>query len=208
MRFSLRSRNSVLLAAGLGLALIFLLGGCALSPQQVMLRPTVSINPLNIGNGREVYVDVVDARPQKAFGARGGIYATTSLITPAGDITAPVRAAIASGLVGYGFAVTPDPKPDAIKMKVQIEEIGYQGEGSPTVRKVNTRAAVKVTIDNGAKEYTGRYQVKNTRGVLTAPSEADNDQMINDIVSKVLQRMMTDKELVNFLQSGTAPQAQ
>ena len=201
MRFSSRPRNAGLLAAGLALAAIVLLGGCALSPQQVMLRPTVSVTPLNIGNGRDVYVDVVDARPQKAFGARGGIYATTSLITPAGDITAPVRAAVASGLVSYGFAVTPDPQPNAIKMKVQIEDIGYQGEGSPTVRKVNTRAAVKVTVDKGAQEYTGRYQAKSSKEVFTAPSEADNDQMINDIVSKVLQRMMSDQELVDFLKS-------
>ena len=53
------------------------LGGCALSPQQ--LTRNRSQRPLTaVGHGQPVVVKVVDGRPGPSLGTRGGSYADTS----------------------------------------------------------------------------------------------------------------------------------
>ena len=46
-----------------------LLSACALSPQQVTIKPTLERSNSNIGEGRTLSIEVVDARVLAAFGA-------------------------------------------------------------------------------------------------------------------------------------------
>lgn len=196
----LRAGAAVWLLAGLAA-----LGGCALSPQLIALRPSVSVPSSDIGHGRAVYIQVLDRRAQEAFGTRGGVYSHSDYIKPEGDIRAPIRAAVAAGLVEKGFTVTPDPAASALRMKVEVEAIGYQGEGSPTVTKVKTWATVRVRVekktDNTEQSYTGQYEANSSEGVIMAPGAEKNARLINDIVSKVIERMLGDQQLLRFLGS-------
>ena len=83
-----------------GAALALSLTGCALSPQQIEVKPTAEVQPANRGNNQPVQVIAVDSRDSKAFGSRGGVYKDTSLVQPANDL----RPAIAAR---YGFDALP-----------------------------------------------------------------------------------------------------
>lgn len=187
------SRWGILAAAALMTA------ACALSPHAVSIKPTPQIQDRDLGRGRTIALEVVDLRPRPAFGARGGVYAETSLITPAGDIAAPIRSTLLSALQRYRFVVVAPGDQPPLRLRVEVEDIRYQASGAARVSQVRTEAAVRVVLQSGAREYRARYAANQTRDVLNAPSPQENERIINEILSKALERMLNDGEFLKFL---------
>jgi uncharacterized lipoprotein len=94
-----RPNHNRLLALAVGL----IITACALSPQTVTIYPILKLPSRDIGRGRTIALEVIDARPSQSFGVRGGIYRETSLINPSGEIKIPVRNALATTLHNYRF---------------------------------------------------------------------------------------------------------
>jgi uncharacterized lipoprotein len=175
---------------------------CALSPQTVTIYPTLQLPSRDVGRGRTIALEVIDARPSQSFGVRGGIYRETSVINPSGEIKVPVRNALATALRNYRFAVALPDVSAPLAMTVTIEDIRYTPSGAPLVNEVRANLALKALCRDGTRQYTGRYTARTSKQVLTAPSAEDNEEIINTVLSKGLESMMTDQGLLDFLRDS------
>lgn len=183
----------------LAVPLFLVAGGCAISPQTVALRPTISAASANVGQGRSLALSVVDQRSRQLFGTLGGIYSDTATIGPSGDIIGPVRKAVAEALTSEGFKVLPAGSTADLDMRVRIEDISYQATGDPIVRKVAIGARVGVDAKRDGRTYSASSQVRESRDVLKAPSPAENETYLNNAVSHALQKLLGDGDLNKFI---------
>lgn len=178
------------------------LSGCALSPQTVRLAPVIDVAPRNIGSERQLAIEVIDARSRREFGARGGVYGDSSMLLPSNEITSPIRQALVSALLDYRFRVAQPGIELPLKLTVTVEDIRYTPSGSPLVRAVKTELRLRVQARNGARDYATEYTASTTREVLSAPSPEENERIINRVVSKGLERLLTDEQLLEFLRAS------
>lgn len=184
------------------LAAAAFLSGCALSPQTVRLTPVIDVAPRSIGSERQLAIEVIDARPRREFGTRGGVYGDSSLLLPSTEITTPIRQALAGALLDYRFRVAQPAAELPLKLTVTVEDFRYTPSGSPLVRAIRTELRLRVQARNGGSDYTTEYTAATTQEVLGAPSPEENERIINRVLSKALQRMLTDERLLEFLRAS------
>lgn len=175
-----------------------LMGGCALSPQTIDIAPSIGVNPEAIGQGRRVVLSVADARARPELGTRGGVYGDTATLTPSGDITVGVRKAVAEALVTQGVKVVDAPPAD-LDLRLQVDELSYNAQGAPVVRKVDTAAKVSVVVSRGSRQYTSNARITQSREVLKAPEPAENQTLVNTTLSMALEKLLNDPGLIEFL---------
>ncbi|MBI2993898.1 MAG: hypothetical protein HYY48_06955 [Gammaproteobacteria bacterium] len=171
---------------------------CALSPQTVRINPVLDVSQLaSRGQGTTIALNVIDARAGKTVGYRGGVYATASISTDAG-MAAAVRTEIARAFGQLGYRVV-EPGADAgIALEVEIAELGYAVTEDRVTRTVATVAAVRARATSGSITRTGDYRDRRTKEVLKAPSESENEALLNDVLSASLQRLVADPDLLKF----------
>jgi uncharacterized lipoprotein len=175
------------------------LGACALSPQTVPVEPSLAVEEVDLGHGRRIALEALDARTNKTLGSRGGIYRDSSTISTGSGIREAVRSAMAEALTTQGFNVV-EPGADAeMIMRVTLEELTYQAMGDPVVRTVEIGSKVSNTVTRGSETYTGRAGITKTRNVLTAPSPADNEAYINDALAMSLEKLLADPRYLDFI---------
>lgn len=180
----------------LGIALI---PACALSPQEIDVRPVIDVDENRIARGQRVFLHVTDSRKDPSFGVRGGVYPETSFIKPRGDLTVAVRDAVSGVLRRYGFHLATQAEGAAVKFTVDIERIRYLPSGDPVVRHVDTESSLNALCSNGANRFESRYQARLGKDVLKPPSAKENESLINAVLSKGLRAMMSDQGLLGCL---------
>ena len=178
---------------GIALIIALFLSACALSPQVVQVRPR--LDPVQAAAApAAVALEVVDARVEPIVGYRGGVYATASITTGAGMEDA-VRGALAGALPSRGVQVVDAGQAADIKLRVEIAELSYAARQDNVKRIVETAATVRATSTGPTLTRTGEYRDKRTKEVLKPPSEADNAELINAVLSAALQRLVADPDL-------------
>jgi len=188
---------------GTMLLAIALIPACALSPQEIDVLPVVKVSENRIARGERVFLHVTDSRKEPSFGSRGGVYADTSFIKPRGDLAAAVRNAVAGVLRGYGFDLVRHTESATASFTVDIEGIRYLPSGDPVVRHIDTESSLKALCSSATNRFESRYEARFGKDVLKPPSAKENESLINAVLSKGLQAMMSDKSLLDCL-SGRA----
>lgn len=180
---------------GLLLSLSLLGAACALSPQVVDLHPELETAGV-AGAPRTLALEVRDARSDPIIGYRGGVYATATLSAEP-DLADQVRTALANVLTTAGWrVVAPDERADT-RLSVDVTELKYALHGDRFPRVVETAAAIRASSETGETTRTGEYSDRRTKEVLKPPSEAENEELLNDVLSAALQRLVADKELLS-----------
>lgn len=179
-------------------AVLFTLQACALSPQMVELKPSADVTARNLGNNKAIVVSGTDQRDTEAFGTRGGIYGSTSLIRPANDVTQSIISATQKGLQSQGFnAYT--PVEGATTLDVRLKELSYVPEKGSVVNSVEVKAIIEAAARNAAgDEYIGTYSAGNVYEQPLTPSAERNETMINEVLNRALKQMLIDPKLLNF----------
>lgn len=182
---------------------LLLLTGCALSPQVVSLNPELDMNNFNaVGAGKRVALQVIDNRPGRLVGSRGGIYADTSSITTTADIASPVRTEFAAALNKLGFnVVTAGDTADA-DLRLLVDALEYKTAGGSVIRSIETAATLRTIGKVGKREFTGRYRATKSKDVVKTPGPEENELLINAVISRVLARALEDQALLEFLRDG------
>lgn len=175
-----------------------LLTACALSPQQVTIRPTLEKSNSNIGEGRTLFIEVVDSRESSAIGSRGGMYKSTSLITLANDLPTAIRDVASKQFREMGFVVQAAPGASA-DIRIFVDKLSYSDpETSAVGFDVSLESVLRVEARQNRDVYNGRYQVKTNRTYATVPGRDRNEEMINEVLSGSLQRLFNDPKLLAF----------
>lgn len=189
----------------LALAFVALLAtGCALSPQRIEIDPNPQIQPANLGHNRPVQVIAVDSRGQKAFGSRGGVYKDTALVQPANDVREAIAKSVSQGLQSLGFNAF-NPGADATTLEVRLEQLDYAPEEGSVVNRVNLDLTLMAEARRGNTTHTGTYKSSTEHKLPFTPSAARNQAMVNDILSRSIERLLNDQEMIDFLAGDDQP---
>ncbi len=183
----------------LSLSLWFLLlSGCALSPQQVLISPQVTPTQTLQGAPR-VQVTVVDQRPRDIIGTRGGIYGDTSFVRPGNDLKQALASQAETALAAMGARPGPAAA-DSTRITLYLETLDYSVKTQGVFKDINLQCHMRAVAEQGGRRHEGRFVSNRTHRFVKAPSDAENEAIINEIISETLGRAVNDSELASFIQ--------
>ena len=182
------------------LSIILFINGCAFTDQKAFLNPTLTLESSNIGNGQHVGLKVVDERPNKNLGYRGGGYiGKGGAITSDQDIAKLLEEKISDGLKMKGFEPTSYSNNNTRSIKVELRSLEYFTTTGFWTGGVHTKSALKVTAKNLSKEFEDFYRIEKEERVMVGPGAQSNEKMINSALSEILQKLFDDQNLFKFL---------
>ncbi|KXE67425.1 YajG family lipoprotein [Pseudomonas aeruginosa] len=176
------------------------LGGCALSPQQLDPQPVLKGPLTAVGHGQPVVVKVVDGRPGLSLGTRGGLYADTSTLTVRSEDVVPklqAQAETAVRLLGY----TPSANAyNAPQLTLTLAELKYQSpKDGVYVTQADITATFRADVQNSSRRYTGRYGASLNQRFGMAPNQATNSKLVSEVLSDALTRVFKDPTIAQTL---------
>lgn len=190
-------RLSMLLVAGLALVL----AGCAHSPQQLSVQPQVQAPLDQVARQQPVVVTVLDTRPSRILGTRGGIYPDSSNITVSAETLPRLRQQVEQALQQLGFDTVPEGTPNANNLTVSLAELTYQTPSASTyVTEANIAATFVAEVQAANNRYQGRYGASAQHRFGYAPNQATNTRLVSEVMSDALTRIFRDAEIIRVLQ--------
>lgn len=175
------------------------LNACAFTPQQALLAPKIQIAETNIGLGTEIALRIVDERADKTIGHRGGAYFKGAKITSEQDVPALINEKVIEGLRKKGFRPVVYQKEFPKSLKVEIRLLQYSTSTGFWTGGIHMKSTLKAVAKKDGKEYENIYRVDNEKRVFFVPGSSKNEQIINQAISEVLQKLFQDQELISFL---------
>ena len=182
------------------LFLMNFLGACAFVEQKAVLNPDLLVIENDIGNGKEIGVEVVDERPEDTLGYRGGANLSKAApITTDQDVEEVFDRKIREGLRRKGFQPILRTEETLQSLRVEIRSLEYYTSTGFWTGGVHTKTALKVIAKNAGKKYEQFYRGGNEERVVIVPSAEENETLINTAISEVLLSLFNDKKLFQFL---------
>jgi uncharacterized lipoprotein YajG len=178
-----------------------LLAACATEPQPIEIRPEVQVPADGAGQGRALQVSVQDKRPGQKIGSTRMDSVAPELVAK-GDLAAVVRSSLAAGLARRAFAPSVDPVPDGRELRVEILgldfDIAERTTGSSTLL---TRSALKAACVRDSQPQLERSYEGAARDqvIITAPNEATSSRYLSTAVSRSLNSLLADRQLIECL---------
>jgi uncharacterized lipoprotein YajG len=172
-----------------------LVAGCATTYQIVPINPRIDVSQIPArGNGRSLALEVVDTRADPVIGYRGAPGDETE-ITAAPETIRNIRDALERVYTGLGFRVVPPLGEADIQLRVELTELTYARETEGLLREINTGATLKATSTMAQRTVTGTYKEGQGKEGVLKPSMRENARILNDHLSKALQRLAADAQL-------------
>ena len=182
------------------LFLMNLFSACAFTDQKAVLNPDLFVIENDIGHGKEIGVTVVDERPEDTLGYRGAAQLSKgAAITTDQNVGEVFEQKIREGLTKKGFKPTSLTEGALRSLKVEIRSLEYYTTTGFWTGGVHTKTALKAIARNGGKEYEQFYRGENEDRVVVVPFAEENEKLINTAISEVLQKLLSDKILLQFL---------
>ena len=183
------------------LLFVLILAGCALSPQAVVINPDLKV-ATNVTNPKptSISVEVTDTRSSPIIGQRGGVYAETSNISTDDNMTATLEKKVGTALSEMGYTVVKKGGTANAVLAVRIINIHYVANTEKKVlQNIETKVEVQAVCKKNGKEFTGSYSATRKKDLIKVPSEQENEQLVNETFSVVLDSMLQDKDLISFI---------
>jgi uncharacterized lipoprotein len=175
---------------------LLLLGGCALSPQEIGADPLLDLAALpKDGGDVTVALSVSDRRAQPVLGRRGGVY-DTATVTMAPDLAERLRERIAQGLSMRGYKVAAPGAPGNLTLDVEVAAMTYTVTPGQLTRTVEVATTIKARSRAGDIVRTNEYRDARTKEFVKPPTETENAALVNESIAAALQRMLADPEFL------------
>lgn len=190
------------LSTGLGwLMSVLLVAGCAQSPHYLQADPQISQNFPRSGSGQSVTVNVVDGRESEVLGTRSGAAMSSAVISvEAHGLIPRLQAQAEAALSQMGFNPTPQTASGRPSLTLSLEQLSYaQADDKPLVEKALLLARLRAEVTNGRSTYTGNYTAKREQSYAVKPDREANTRMVNDVLSRALDRTFNDPEVGRLL---------
>lgn len=180
-----------------------LLGACALSPQQITVAPELKPGDGSLGGGRKVVVTVQDEREEPVIGRRGGVYADSSEITVANNLTAAIAEAVRKKLRSMGFSPVEAygiGTAEGMELRLIVDTLKYTHPDEASMGyDVELLSELRAQVSRANETFEGRYRVKKSRHFFNSPSARHNEELVNEVLSETLERAFADPRLLAFL---------
>ena len=172
--------------------------GCALSPQIIEIDPVIKVDAVSAKPTR-LWLEVADTRGSKIIGKRGGIYKETSDITTGDNMTTNLHHNLSKALNNLGYQVTAKGETSDADVIVRITNISYSAYTEKLLNKVELKVTVDVIARKNSKEFTGGFSATRKKDYVKAPSIEENEEIVNETLALVLQNLLSDRDLIQFL---------
>ena len=182
-----------------GLAAV--LAGCAHSPQQLNVAPSVTAPLSQVAQQRPVVVSVQDNRSSPVLGTRGGLYPESSNLTINPEAVSHLQEQVEQALTKLGFQVVPEGTANANSLVVSLAELTYiSPKEGVYVTKADLGAAFTAEARSANQRYNGRYSASAQHRFGYAPNQATNTRLVTEVMSDALSRIFKDPEVIRVLQ--------
>ena len=179
------------------LSLSLIIGGCAVSPQTIVLRPQATLTGPFYGQGRVLTIEVEDHRTSSVLGSRGGVYQNSSLITIGNDINAALLLTAQESAAQLGFNGSSSAAP--AHLRLILEELSYDTRTKGIINTVSLDAKITLITSVGGSSHTGHYRTQRSHQFTQLPDAQKNQNIISEVLSTSLERGFSDISLANFL---------
>lgn len=173
------------------------IGACAYTPQQLTYAPTVNVEQ-RIANNDKINVSVEDKRDSQQLGYRSKDNKHDNPITPSNKLSQAIADATQKALNEQGFVISSEE--ENTQLHIIIESLNYEALDSNSIK---LKAVLRSEIKQAEEKFSSRYVTESTHDSLITPSAARNEEMVNDILSKTLQRLFDDPKAQAFLQKSS-----
>jgi len=174
--------------------------GCAWVPQTVTINPRLNVPSSNVGKGAAVTVNVLDLRASPTTGHRG-VGSKGAEITVDPDLGPVFQRKLAEGLTQLGFKVVPFNGQSPRLLRVEIKNLEYTSEMEFWQGTVKTKASIQAYSRAGDAVYNRTYVAEKQQKAQEAPGAKTNEQLLNAVVSDVLEQLLGDQRLLALLAS-------
>lgn len=183
------------------LAYSFLLSACVVMPEHVSLNPTIKSSNFSVARGKTIILTVDDARENATIGVRPNALGSVigAPISTDAQFISNVKNELESTLTKDGFHVLEQPQADATTLNVKMTALNYETAPHLMYFDLIATSVVDVNAVNGSKEFNHQYRAQLIRTVLVTPTSGADREMINDVLSRSLEKMIRDKNLLIFL---------
>ncbi|AMO57793.1 hypothetical protein GZ77_13110 [Endozoicomonas montiporae] len=182
-----------------GLVAMLALGGCAMSPQSIQVNPSVTVaESVRNSLSSSVSVTVFDERLTPVIGFRGGVYDSNE-ITARDNLPLALRSAVERGLREMGVSVVTSG--EAPQFQVYLDSLEYRVPEGSYVTSVEVQTRIRVAVLHKGKRFEGSYSADISERVPKAPSDKKNEQLVNQVLSDVLERLFADQKLQSFMKT-------
>ena len=178
---------------------MIVINGCAYTSQVATLNPKVTTKKSNIGSGSIVELKVVDERLDKKLGHRGSAYGPAAEISTGQNVAELIYQKLAAGLENNGFFVVPFNNGVPTSFKAEIRQIKYHSAAGFVTFTIQVNSAIKGICRNNEKNYELMYRGEVEEEWLVVPFADTNERILNESLSKVLEKMFLDKKLLECL---------
>lgn|GEM_PF-5378763 len=163
--------------------------------------PRLTLPPTNLGDGKKLFVTVIDDRPQKHLGYQINQTYEHAVLTPAEPVEEVVRKGLSDSFVKTGFEIVADPSAPVPTLEVRITGLQYTFDPSWSGFDSEVVASAQMRVLLGQREiYTKSYKGYETfKIVLRSPFL--KDEMLNAVLADLLLMMIGDLDLLAALQS-------
>jgi uncharacterized lipoprotein YajG len=171
------------------------LSGCsALPAQNLELHPAIHAGA-QLPRDTRVQIQVEDKRLSALVGLRLDRLKNTAPLSLV-NATQALEHSIEHALEDMGIT---NFSAGEFTLTLYLDELSYIATQKNLLQEVATKSSVRLEVAKDGEYYTGRYSTEQSKTFVSTPTPADNDALINSILSETLSRAFADKNLTNFL---------
>lgn len=174
-----------------------IVSGCAYAPQSIKLEDSFSTSISDIGDGRSVYVEVHDTRDEKVVGSRSDSYGIGAVISMSENFIDMISIKIQKGLEQKGFISSKNKSSQ--KLTILLNELSYISQLKFTKFIIHVSTSAKAEVGIGADMYSNTYSIRQKTEKFIVPTSEDNIQYITDAVDALVEKIVSDKNLIKVL---------
>lgn len=179
--------------------LIGVIGGCAITPQQVNLLPTLTVLNSVEGTGVTVAVRVVDDRPSRTLGRLVGSSGGVVEVSSPHQVAVVVERCLVDGLKKKGFL--PVDFEDGInpRLTVEVHLLEYVAFQSFPAGRAIIKGALKAVAVRGKSTFESSYRTDREERFVSMPTAEKTERWINSVLGEAVSQLLSDPGLLKFL---------
>jgi len=178
---------------------VLLLQGCSVRPQNIKLDPPVQLEPSNVGQGKVVWVQVLDARLRKTLGNVGNPDGKFTQVSVEHDFSTTVYQRVSAALRDLGFVAQPTPGPEERSLIVEVRELKYESLKQTVTFATEVRVSIAGMARNGVDHYDRVYNAGEQKTGPLMPSENERTETVNRLAAVAIEDMLNDPRLTGLL---------
>lgn len=178
--------------------LLLSLSACGYIPEDVAINPNVHHQSSPVGHGKSVGVRVIDARDSHVIGGRPTGYGPAADITVGPSFRDAVEKELNKALRRNRFK--PVAYNDAKRqLTVRITNLRYEQRAGFWTAGLQIKGSLEASARAGGRSFDRVYRAQNDQRIVVTPGSKDDARYVNTVVSKLINKLINDRDLMRAL---------